>query len=221
MVASLPQVYYALGAVKELADLEKDPSLLQEDGLKQYFMMLKYTVAPLGFLLWATFEAQAIQRIPAGKQPWTVDADLDKYGVWKRIAQNSLEQTLVTFLCAVSLMSMGGKVGDFEATRFAISHVYMYILGRIGFAIGYLKTVDAQPFPGIGRVPGLLIGGFWLNAAYFFLGVLFIFGVPNTAAVLYTLVIVLGLVVPMIIFWIIGSETAAEETDEEKPITSS
>eukprot|EP01047_Picozoa_sp_COSAG01_P069774 COSAG01_NODE_10411_length_2173_cov_1.449373_3_plen_216_part_00 len=208
-----------LGAVKELADLEVQPVAF----ITSFPIMLKFSVAPLGLLLWATFETQALQRVPAGKNPWTTESEINAEVVWKRIAQNSFEQTLVTFMCAVSLMTLGGgKVGSFEATRFAIAHVYMYIIGRIGFAIGYLKTMDAAPIPGIGRVPGLLIGGFWLNAAYFFLGVLIIFGFPNTAAVFYSFAVLLGVVVPVIIFFVLpggGEEDAKAE--ETAPITDS
>lgn len=214
-------LYYVLGVVKELADLEVQPVAF----ITSFPIMLKFTVAPLGLLLWATFETQALQRVPAGKNPWTTESGdtINEEVVWKRIAQNSFEQTLVTFMCALSLMTLGnGKVGSFEATRFAIAHVYMYIIGRIGFAIGYLKTINGKPFPGMGRVPGLLIGGFWLNAAYFFLGVLIIFGFPNTAAVFYTFAVLLGVVVPVIIFFVLpGGDEEAAKDEETAPITDS
>jgi len=206
-------VYYALDAVDGLKP-EKDNE--HGDSLE---LLLKYTIAPLGFLLWATFEFQAIQRVPSGGQPWSTAAQLlaqDKVSmIISRIAQNSFEQTFVTLMCALGLISFGdGKVGDFEATRFAIAHVYMYILGRIGFSAGYILSKDDEKMPGIQRVYGLLIGGFWLNAAYFFMGLLIIFGVANTAALLYIIVILLGVVVPSIIFVILPS--AAGEKPEEK-----
>merc|ERR1712023_362852 len=115
------------------------------------------------------------------------------------------------------LISFGdGKVGDFEATRFAIAHVYMYILGRIGFSAGYILSKDDEKMPGIQHPSfyGLLIGGFWLNAAYFFMGLLIIFGVANTAALLYILVILLGVVAAVLRVYILPS--AAGEKPEEK-----
>merc|ERR1712100_690377 len=66
-----------------------------------------------------------------------------------------------------------------------------------------------------GPRPGLLIDGFWLNAAYFFLGVLIIFGFPNTAAVFYTFAVLLGVVVPVIIFFVLPGGDEETAKDEE------
>ena len=212
------QVYYALEGVD---------GLKLEDGKSALETVLKYTIAPLGLLLWATLEWQAIQRVPAGGQPWSTAAELMKDGkpttavAIKQIAENSVQQTLMTVLCAISLVTtVDTKIGDFDAVRFAVVHVYMYILGRIFFAIGYITSLG-EAFPGIKRVPGLLIGGFWLNSAYFLFGVLMLFGLANTAAALYVCVIFLGLVVPVIIFGILpGTGPTELQQDEEKPITA-
>lgn len=215
------QIYYALEGVD---------GLKVADGGSALEAVLKYTIAPLGLLLWATFEWQAVQRIPAGGNPWSSAADLMKDGkptkevAVKQIAENSMQQNLMTILCAISIVTTveNGKIGDFDAVRFAVAHVYMYIVGRIFFSIGYITSLD-EAFPGIKRVPGLLIGGFWLNAAYFLFGVLMLFGMANTAAALYICVIFLGLVVPIIIFGTLpGTPAGATELqqDEEKPIAA-
>ena len=134
--------------------------------------LLKAVAAPLFLLLALTFETMAIQRIPAGGGPTGIvekdgDGKPTAEFIWQRIAANSFEQTAMKLGTALALFSCGrinGADDDAEAGyaagQFAVAAVYMYIIGRPLFAIGYLTSDENN------RLPGLFIGGFWLNLGY-------------------------------------------------------
>ena len=132
--------------------------------------LLKAVAAPLFLLLALTFETMAIQRIPAGGGPTGIvekdgDGKPTAEFIWQRIAANSFEQTAMTLGTALALFSCGRINGaddeaGYAAGQFAVAAVYMYIIGRPLFAIGYLTSDENN------RLPGLFIGGFWLNLGY-------------------------------------------------------
>jgi hypothetical protein len=65
---------------------------------------------------------------------------------------------------------MPGRVGapddalgaGYDAGRLAVAIAYVYVFFRPIFAIGYLSSKDGKR-DGMGRLPGLLMGGFWMN----------------------------------------------------------
>merc|ERR1719424_1735596 len=137
------------------------------------------TAAPIGLQLMATYEYQALQRIGAA-EPWTVFAQPtrptdspSKEQVVKQIAENTAQQAFVVLLTCIGIATSAdaeGKFGDFNAFNLAIAHAYVYLIGRVFFALGYLSGNQ------LNRVYGLCFGGFWLGVAYLLYGVLLLIG---------------------------------------------
>jgi hypothetical protein len=141
-------------------------------------MMVARMVMPvLGLMLTLTLEFQAVDRISVKEdksaQPWTTfGAELTRSAVLKRVSDHSCEQTLVIALIALGYGAMPGRVGapddalgaGYDAGRLAVAIAYVYVFFRPIFAIGYLSSTDeAGKRNGDGRLPGLLMGGFWMN----------------------------------------------------------
>lgn len=138
-------------------------------------MVTKMVLPALGLLLTLTLEFQALDRISTNldknAQPWTTfGPDLTRAAVLKRVSDHSCEQTLIVAIIALAFGAGPKRVGalddstdGFDAGRLAVAIAYVYIVCRPIFAIGYLSADKDGKRDGMGRLPGLVIGGFWMN----------------------------------------------------------
>ena len=138
-------------------------------------MVAKMVLPALGLLLTLTLEFQALDRISLNPdksaQPWTTfGKDLTRGAVLKRVSDHSCEQTLIVAIIALAFGAGPDRVGapdgtteGFDAGRLAVAIAYVYIVCRPIFAIGYLSADKNGKRDGMGRLPGLVIGGFWMN----------------------------------------------------------
>lgn len=171
----------------------------------------------MGLMQAVVFEAQAIQRIPAGKGPTDVLTEKSsKEFLMKRIADQSFEQTLMTLLTVISLTFVEGDIAGINGARLGVSCAYMYLIGRPLFALGYLSADENN------RLPGLFIGGFWLNMGYLLFSVLVLLGwVANTNAAWYTCVAGAPVLTAVAIFFALPSATEGAgdaNTSESQPL---
>jgi hypothetical protein len=184
-----------------------------EEDIRDLAWVCKRILAPLGLMLALTFETQAVQRIPKDMGPTSKPEEGSAEEIWKRIADHSFEQTLVTLLTALSLAHVEGKIAGTCPHALAVACVYMYLIGRPIFALGYL-TEDQM-----NRLPGLFIGGFWLNLGYMAFCVLQLVGVGNTPTVWYSCVAAAPLLIFAAVFVALPTKKATDGEDgEEKPL---
>jgi hypothetical protein len=118
----------------------------------------------LALLQWLTFEFQAMVRVPINAKPWQTNSndqnERNPPFMIKvvRVAQNSFEQSIVTFAINLSLVlylpSTNAAGVDF---RIAIANMFLYIASRPFFGNFYLAHPELRFFP-------LMVGGFWVNA---------------------------------------------------------
>ena len=169
-------------------------------------------------MLALTFETQAIHRIPKGKGPTSELEPGTSEFIMKRIADQSFEQTLITLLTALSLAHVDDKIAGTCPRALAVACVYMYLIGRPLFALGYLDLKDENK-----RLPGLFIGGFWLNLGYMLFCVLQLVGAPNSPTVWYSCVAAAPLLTAVAVFIQLPTKTddAAATAGETDGLTES
>lgn len=147
---------------KYLASQLSNPGDLSDIDRCLYFV--KFVLPPLVLLQWLVFEYQAIARSSTPGKPWSTELvkESEKNPPFTaklvRIAQNTFEQSIVTFganLTLVLYLSKTNAAGiDF---RIAIANMILYMISRIFYCNFYLAHPDLRFFP-------LMIGGFWVNA---------------------------------------------------------
>jgi len=120
--------------------------------------VLQRIVPPLFATQWLVFEIKALSRIFTGDDKFkprisasgkpTVAQILD------RCQAQSFEQTVMTMATCVSLALV--DLSPFDL-RLPVAWAWTYIVGRPLFVLGYLLD------PKMGRIVGVLLGGFWMN----------------------------------------------------------
>ena len=183
-----------------------------DDAARDLNWFLKMVAAPLGLMQAVTFQAQALQRLPAGQGPLSKLEDGTREHIMQRIANQGFEQTLMTLVTALSLGQVGTIAGLYNGYQLAVACVYMYLIGRPLFALGYLTNEN-------NRLPGLWIGGFWLNTGYLLFCAFVLIGCdPALGALWYGCVCGCPLLSTILVFFLLPGPAASLDSSETEAI---
>jgi len=135
---------------------------------------------PLMLFQWFSNEFVAIANIVAygepGQSPWNVGSrsNAGSAPTWRtlihRFQQNTMEQTLVTVFTVAHLSQAFASAKPLDV-RLAVGWAIAFVVGRIVYLLGYSSGDPVM------RMPGLMVGGFWVNASAAFYSMLIALGV--------------------------------------------
>eukprot|EP01065_Artemidia_motanka_P006223 TRINITY_DN1304_c0_g4_i2.p2 TRINITY_DN1304_c0_g4~~TRINITY_DN1304_c0_g4_i2.p2 ORF type:complete len:219 (+),score=65.28 TRINITY_DN1304_c0_g4_i2:64-720(+) len=167
--------------------------------------VLKRAAGPLGLALFCALYINAVSRFWTKDKPWTAHKGDSLAARINRVQGNTVEQVLMNLVIAVGLSSV--DLGPCDV-RFPIAWAVWFSLMRIPFAIGYFKSE-------LGRLPGIILGGFWHNLGAVTY-VTLVGGGWLAASKALGLTCYFGAIV--VIFGIVaGSSTAADKAAKEEP----